>query len=190
MHLMLMGHVGIVLAIPSVVLSFLGTGESSDWSGRVGVRVAVLAGGLFLLMLVANSPRIEKLMWTINSWALSRFGMIHLHDYTRLLRVGHDYVISELLVRQGEWLAGQTLAQLSLNHEGILVLGIEKPNGEYLGAPRGATRIEEGDSLVFYGRQDALLELAERQAGMQGNIEHMLAVTRQMESDGSQRYND
>ena len=32
MHLMLLGHVGVVVAIPSVVLSFLNTGGSADWT--------------------------------------------------------------------------------------------------------------------------------------------------------------
>jgi hypothetical protein len=35
MHLMLMGHVGVVVAIPSVILSFLNTGGGRDWTDQL-----------------------------------------------------------------------------------------------------------------------------------------------------------
>ncbi len=181
MHLMLMGHVGVVVAIPSVVLSFLNTGDSDDWTNQWSVRFGVLAGGLLLLLLIASSHYVEQVMWRINTWALRRFGGIQVHDYTRLLRVGKNYVVSELQLRQGDWLAGHTLEQLKLANEGVLVLGIEKLNGDYVGTPRGRTRLEVDDCLIVYGTQESLLDLDERRAGMEGNVKHMLAVTQHMD---------
>ena len=90
-------------------------------------------------------------------------------------------MVSELHLRDGDWLAGHTLEQLHLANEGVLVLGIEKPNGVYVGAPRGRTRLEVDDCLILYGRQESLLDLDERHTGMEGNVNHMLAVTRQMD---------
>ena len=186
MHLMLLGHVGVVLAIPSVILSFIHTGgsSSSNWSGELAIRLAVLSGGLVVLMLVATNNRIERLMWGVNTWAYQKLGQLEVHDYTRLLRVGHHYIISKMQVHEGEWIAGHTLQELALNHEGVLVLGVEHPDGTYLGAPRGSTRLEDGDCLIVYGRQEALENLANREAGMEGNIEHMLAITRQLDRNG------
>ncbi|QDU59141.1 TrkA C-terminal domain-containing protein [Aeoliella mucimassa] len=181
MHLMLLGHIGVVLAIPSVILSFLDMGGSDNRTGELSIRLAVLSGGLVLLLLLATSNQIERMMWGINTWAFKKLGSLELHDYTRLLRVGHDYVISKMQVHQGEWIAGHTLQELALNHEGVLVLGVERPTGEYLGAPRGSTRLQAGDCLVVYGRQESLLSLVQREAGIEGNIEHMLAVTRQLD---------
>ena len=181
MHLMLVGHVGIVVAIPSVVLSFLNTGGSNDWSSQLPVRVGVLVGGLLLVFLMAGSRYVERIMWSVNTWALRRFGGIQVQDYTRLLRVARNYVVSELKVRHGDWLAGWTLGQLRLANEGVLVLGIEKPNGDYLGAPRGTTRLEVDDCLILYGQHESLLDLDERHSGMEGNVKHVLAVTRQMD---------
>jgi hypothetical protein len=180
MHLMLLGHVGIVVAIPSVILSFLNVG-SEDWTSQLTLRVGVLLGGLLLLLLIASSRHVERIMWSINTWALRRFAGIQIHDYTRLLRVGQNYVVSELVVHNGDWLAGHSLQQLKLSNEGVLVLGIEKPNGQYLGAPRGHTRLEADDCLILYGQQELLLDLDKRRAGMEGNVEHMLAVTRQLD---------
>jgi hypothetical protein len=179
-HLMLLGHVGVVVAIPSVVLTFLNTGGSHDWTSQLTVRVGVLSGGLLLVLLIANSRYVEQIMWKVNAWALRRFGGIHVHDYTRLLRIAQNYVISEICVRQGDWLAGHTMEQIRLANEGVLVLGIEKPDGGYLGAPRGHTRLEVDDCLILYGRQESLQDLDQRRAGMEGNVKHVLAVTRQL----------
>ncbi|MCA9268044.1 MAG: TrkA C-terminal domain-containing protein [Planctomycetales bacterium] len=181
MHLMLLGHVGIVVAIPSVILSFMNFGGNDAWSSQLPLRFGVLMGGLLLLLILASSRSVEKILWRVNTWGLRRFSKIHVHDYTRLLRVSRNYVISELHVQEGDWLAGHALDQLRLANEGVLVLGIEKPNGDYLGAPRGQTRLEADDHLILYGRQDSLLDLDERRAGMEGNVRHMLAVTRQMD---------
>ena len=134
-----------------------------------------------MLLLIANSRYTERLMWRTNKWATARWGGIYVHDYVRLLRVAQDYVISELHVRADDWLAGHTLEQLRLASEGVLVLGIEKQDGSYLGAPRGYTRLDAGDSLILYGQQKSLLDLDNRRAGMEGNVQHVLAVTRQMD---------
>ena len=181
-HLMLLGHVGVVVAIPSLILSFLNTKGGSGWTSQANVRVGVLVGGLLVLLLIANSRFVEHIMLRITTWALRSFGKIHVHDYTRLLRVGRDYVVSELRLRRGDWLTGHTLDQLRLSNEGVLVLGIEKPNGDYIGAPRGHTCLDEDDCLILYGRQESLVDLDERRAGMEGNIKHLLAVTQQMDS--------
>lgn len=181
MHLMLFGHVGIVVAIPSMVLSFVNAGDSVHWTDRLPVRVSVLIGGLLVLLLIASSDYVEKIMWRINTWGLRRFAGIQVHDYTRLLRVGSDYVVSELQLREGDWLTGHTLEQLRLANEGVLVLGIEKLNGDYVGAPRGHTRLEVDDCLILYGTQESLVDLDDRRAGIEGNVKHVLAVTQQME---------
>ena len=180
-HLMLLGHVGVVVAIPSVILSFLNTGGSDDWRSQLSIRVGVLLGGLLLLLIIANSRYLERFMWEVTKWALRQFGRVQIHDYTRLLRVGKDYVVSELQVHQGDWLVGHTLEELRLSSEGVLVLGIEKPNDEYVGTPRGHTRLAVGDCLILYGQHESLLDLDERREGIEGNIRHLLAVTQQLD---------
>lgn len=183
MHLILMGHVGVVVIIPSVVLSFLNLGADDRWSSQLPFRLGVLLGGLAILWLIANNRYVKQLMWQVNAWALRRFGGIQVHDYTKLLRIAHNYVVSELKVHQGDWLAGHTLAELRLVNEGVLVLGIEKSNGDYIGTPRGHTRLVADDCLILYGQQESLLDLDERRADVEGNVKHLLAVTRQMDID-------
>jgi len=191
MHLMLLGNAGIVTAIPLVLLSFLnlhpgetsslGIPESTTWTDTWWFRVEILAGGVLLLWLLASSRYVERLMWRVNTWALRRWTGIDVQDYTGLLRVARDYSVSELLVHEDDWLSGHTLLELQLASEGILVLGVERADGQYIGAPRGQTRIEANDRLILYGRQPTLMSLHARRSGMEGNLQHVISVTRQVD---------
>ena len=120
-------------------------------------------------------------MWQLNTWALQRWTKLNVLDYTGLLRLAHNYVVSELSVHGNDWLAGRSLAEMQLASEGVLVLGIERRDGTYVGAPRGQTRVEVGDSLILYGRHETLVDLDTRRADQSGNLQHVMAVTRQLE---------
>jgi hypothetical protein len=181
MHLMLFGNAGVVIAIASVLQVFLAPPHADDWWETQWFRLLVLLGGVALLWLLARSQFVEHVMWHANLWALKRWTHLHIHDYTGLLRVAKDYAVSELRIHEGDWLAGQTLQQLRLPTEGVLVLGIERKDGSYAGTPRGDTVVEPGDCLILYGRQSTLVQLDTRRAGMVGNLEHVIAVTRQLD---------
>jgi hypothetical protein len=182
MHLMLLGNVGIVIAISSLLLSFLSTTNRDDlWYDDLWVKLVVLSLGVVFLLILASSHYVEQLMWRVNTWALRRWVHIEVHDYTKLLRLAHNYIVCELAVREDEWLTGRTLAELQLASEGVLVLGIERRDGTYLGAPRGLTKVEAGDSLILYGQQETLIDLESRAADMIGNLHHVIAVTRQLD---------
>lgn len=180
MHLMLLGNAGIVVGVTSVLLSFLNT-TPGEGPNTLGVRILVLLFGVVVFWLIARSRHVERLMWWVDTWAIKRWWHIDVHDYTRLLRLAHDYVVLELHVHEDDWLAGRSLAELQLASEGVLVLGIERSDGTYQGAPRGRSRVEAGDCLIVYGLQATLLDLDERRADLVGNIHHVMAVTRQME---------
>ena len=181
MHLMLMGNAGIVIAVPSVLLSFLNTASAQTWSDTWWFRVEVLAAGVFVLWIVARSRHIEQLMWRVNSWALRRWTQVDVHDYVGLLRLARDYTVSELQVHEEDWLCGHTLTELKLASEGVLVLGIERANGRYIGAPRGQACLEANDRLILYGRVSTLLDLDSRKAGFEGNMDHVIKVTEQLD---------
>jgi hypothetical protein len=139
----------------------------------------VLSLGIVALWALATSRMVERAMWNLNSWAVKRWTRLEVRDYTGLLRVTGDYAVAELQVHEGDWLAEQVLSDLQLPREGVLVLGIERGDGHYIGAPQGTTKIHAGDSLILYGRQDTLQDLDDRRAGMLGNLDHVIAVTRQ-----------
>ena len=47
---------------------------------------------------------------------------------------------------------------------GVLVLGIQRLDGAYVGTPRAADTIQAGDTLVLYGQIQLLKKLDQRQA--------------------------
>ncbi len=99
-----------------------------------------------------------------------------------MLHLWDDYGVEEVTVRADDWVANKSLKAMRLKDEGMLVLGIQRPNGEYDGAPRGATVVEVGDTVIVYGRARQVAELDCR-CDPDGDELHARAV-RQMREDG------
>ncbi|MDJ0866517.1 MAG: TrkA C-terminal domain-containing protein [Myxococcota bacterium] len=173
--LMLAGNVGIVTAMSSLLLSFVDMrGSQGAW-----VSLGVLVAGLIALLVVSSSSWVDRYLCRAISWALRRFTQIDARDYARLLHLREDYGVSDLLVQPGEWLAGRTLAEAGLSKEGVLVLGIECPGGQFIGAPAQDTEIRERDRLLLYGRTPRITEIDRRAGDGDGEQSHLAAVADQ-----------
>jgi hypothetical protein len=171
--LMLAGNVGIVTAISSLLLSFFDMRSSQS----VWLSLGVLLAGLLALLTISSSAWVDRHMCRAISWALRRLTQLDARDYARLLHLREDYGVSDLRVQPGEWLAGRTLAEAGLSEEGILVLGIECPGGQFIGAPAQDTEIRERDRLLLYGRTPRIAEIDRR--GSDGEPSHQAAVAEQ-----------
>ena len=110
-------------------------------------------------------------------WALKRWTHLDVSDYVSLLHLAHGYAVSELAVRPEDWLVGQTLAESRLGKEGVLVLGVQRADGVYIGAPNADTEIRPNDLLTVYGTTERLSELDSRRAGPAGAEAHEKAMT-------------
>ena len=173
--LMLAGNVGIVTAMSSLLLSF----ADMRGSQAVWLSLGVLAAGLISLLVVSSSAWVDRYLCRAISWAFKRFTQIDARDYARLLHLRDDYGVSDLRVQPCEWLAGRTLAEAGLSKEGILVLGIECPGGQFIGAPAEDTEIRERDRLLLYGRTPRIAEIDRRQSDDDAEQSHLAAVAEQ-----------
>lgn len=171
MVLMLLGGAGTVTVMGALFLSF----ANADASQRT-TRLAMLLGGLVALWLLARSAWVDRRLSGLIARALERWTDLDARDYAALLHLSGPYTVMEMAVGAGDWLAGRTLGELALRDEGIIVLGISRPNGTYLGAPRFDTDIRANDTLVLYGRSPRLCELDRRPAGETGDERHAAAV--------------
>lgn len=182
MLLMMVGNAGIVTAVASLMLTFVG--EQSAFG--VGMRVFLLVAGVLLLWALTMSQWVEQRLSRLIEWALRRYTHLDVQDYAALMHVADDYRISELKIQSGDWIADKTLRESGLRDEGLVVLGIEKPDGSYLGAPQPETRISADDRLLIYGRAERLQALDNRKRDSEGDRDHERAVTRhsQTERDG------
>lgn len=173
MLLMLLGNLGIAAGAATMMVTLMRTTESDNRWWNVGLLVAGLIG----LWLLATSRWVERHLNRAIAYALTNWGRLEVRDYVALLQLRDGYAVSELLVEKLDWLAEKTLIELKLPTEGVLVLGIQRADGDYLGAPRADTQINAGDTLVLYGPIHRVEELDQRRRGRQGDAAHQEAVT-------------
>jgi hypothetical protein len=175
MWLMLAGNAGIVAAMASIVLAAV------DPSGDTVAlaRLTAVIGGIFAIWLASRTRWVDLVITRLAVVALRRWTRLEVHDYAALLHVGGEYVVTELQIEAGSWLADRSLAGLHLRDEGVVVLGIERPDGSYLGVPQGDTVLVAGDVVVLYSRSESLPELDQRQRGASGDAAHAAAVVEQ-----------
>lgn len=173
--LMLLGNAGIVSAVSSLLLTGLSFGDE----GRPVLEVSVLVGGLVLLWAIATSKWVDRWLSYAIAKALKRYTSLEVTDYAHLLHLTGEYRVTELHVEAGDWMADGTLGELRLRDEGIVVLGIQRADGCFVGAPDGETRLVGGDTLIVYGRIPKLAALDQRRRGSRGDIEHHEAVAEQ-----------
>lgn len=169
LSLMLVGNAGLVTIIATLVVGLADSGNSGDTL----IRVGTLLGGLLLILLGARSAVIDRLLTKAISWALRRFTTLDVRDYVQLLDLASNYAVAELGVESDSWLVEHQLADLHLPAEGVLVLGVRRADGSFIGAPRGNTEIHEHDTLIVYGYTDVLADLGTRKVGMAGDAAHV-----------------
>ena len=107
---------------------------------------------------------------------LVRFTDVVAREFAGLLHVRGGWNVDELQVEPGDWLAGRALSELGLRSEGVLVLGIDRAHGEFVGAPHGHDVLEPGDTLVLYGQRRRIAEIDDRERGRAGDRAHEQAV--------------
>lgn len=185
MLLMLLGNLGVGAVIATLIIS-VQTAQSDFW----WVKLLSLIAGLLLLTLAANSRHIERHMNRVIAWALRRWSNLLVRDYVAILQLQGGYVVSELLVEPNDWLAKKTLIDLKLPQEGVLVLGIKRVEGVYLGTPTGDTDIHAGDTLILYGSIERVEELDQRRRGKKGDVAHREAVEEHEEELEEQEKSD
>lgn len=172
--LMLLGSAGIVAAASTTILGFRGGGVGHQWW-----RILELVLGLMVLVYLSRSRWVDRRLNAGIGRVLARFTDLQTRDLAGLLDLSGDYSVSELAIDPGDWAADRTLGELKLRDEGVVVLGVTRPDGRYVGAPTFATHIDVGDVLLVYGRETALAELDDRPAGEAGDVAHESAVARQ-----------
>jgi K+/H+ antiporter YhaU regulatory subunit KhtT len=162
--LMLLGNAGLVTAMSSLVIGFVGVEtETAAWEG-----VAIIAMGLLAMWIITTNQWLDQRLSRLVEFLLKRFTQLEVRDYAKLLHIQKDYAVTELAVRSGDWVANRTLGELDLPKEGILVLGIDRKNGTYLGLPRSHTKIEVRDILILYGKTENVRKLDQRKSDYTG----------------------
>jgi hypothetical protein len=173
MTLMLIGSAGIVTVLASVMLTMVRAGSAEG--GNTTLTLLALFGGTLGLLLLVKLRPVDRAVSRVIRLGLRRFTDLDVRDYAALLEIHGGFAVSELRVDDRDWMADHTLGELRLNDEGVIVLGVQRDDGRYVGAPNGATRIQPGDVLVLYGHGDRIAELDVRERGPAGEVDHLRA---------------
>lgn len=186
MLLMLLGNAGIVTAVSSLILTFI---DRQDEMSNI-LRGAVLVGGVALLWLLASSNWLDRKLYTVISKALKRYTKLNIRDYYGLLHLGKEFAVNEMVIEEQDWMAHKRLKNCNLMEEGVLVLGITREDGTYLGAPDGDTQVLPNDTVILYGREKTIQDLDERRGGLGGELQHHESVQKHKETAAEEKMED
>ncbi|MCM1982423.1 TrkA C-terminal domain-containing protein [Lyngbya confervoides] len=186
MWLMLLGNAGVITVMSSLILTFVSSGSLGD-----GVsRFAILTLGLALIWGLGTNRAFNRVLTRWVRWSLRRWIRLDIHDYASLLHLRDEYQVMEIAVDEDNWIAHKTLQESKLRDEGLVVLGIERDDQSYVGAPNGQTYVCPGDLLILYGRRTALMELDLRREGWAGEQAHHQAIAVQRRLETAQEAQD
>ena len=146
--LILAGNIGLTSALATLVVTFV----QIDTTLGMIEKAAWILGGLLAFVVIVRLPFLKRFLdWTIRK-SLERAGVAHAMDYELLLRVEAGFCISEVEVLEECRLANRFLKESRPADEGIIVLGISRNDGTFIGAPGPNDKIRVGDVITVYGR--------------------------------------
>lgn len=156
--LIICGNIGLT----GVLATVIATAVRFEDLEKQWLRWALLLfGGVAILFLLTKLGFVRRLVdYTIRA-SLRRAGLVKAVDYDTLLRVGAGFSVSDTTLKDDHPLVGRTLGDTKLRSHGVVVLGIARADGAYVGVPHGDTRLEPNDTLTVYGRDAAVQALAD-----------------------------
>lgn len=169
--LIILKNAGLITAVAALILTFMNTGTAD-----IIRRSLLLIGGLILLLFLSKSAYVESLLSRVIQWALRKFTKLDVQDYLKLLNLRKDFEISTIKLENESWLSGKKIADSELRNEGVMILGLTRKDGKYIGVPRGKYQLHAGEELVLYGNKEDIAKIKDRIKGRWGDREHDLAV--------------
>lgn len=151
--LIVLGNIGLTGVLATVIVTAVTTDltQTNWWK-----KILVLLGGLALVAVIAQLGFVRRTVdWSIRT-SLKRSSLVKITDYDTLLRLAAGYSIAEITIDPDHPIAGKTLAETRLRSAGVVVLGIARADGEYIGAPHGDARVLIGDTLTIYARDEVV----------------------------------
>ncbi len=179
-NLMLLGNIGFVSFISSLLLTFVPGNKSEN----ILLRIGLIAGGSLAIFLLTRIPLFDKAVSWFVQRTIGKNTRLYRKDYDSLLFLAKDYEIVKMQARIGSWLCDRPLKDLRLSEEGVLVIGVRRSDGYFIGSPRGDTVLYAGDEVILYGREELLIQIFERPLGTEGDEAHRENVERQRKREG------
>lgn len=159
LHLIVLGNIGLTSALATLLVTFMGSNERGlgvtfAWLGAIALGILVLA--LFFNLRVVSEP-LDRLMRR----TLEKAGMVRVMDYDYLLNLQDGFCVYDGEIHDDHPWVGKELWEVRPADVGVIVLGIYRDKGDFVGAPQKDTVIEKGDVLMVYGRDEDVTKALE-----------------------------
>lgn len=152
LHLIVAGNIGLTSALATLLVTFTSSNERG-----IGGTFAWLALTALLTLAIAllfNLQVIRRPLDGMMKWSLQRAGIGHIRDYDYLLNLRDGFVVFDKKIsRDHQWI-DKALWETRPSDDGVVVLGIYREDGHFIGAPHKDTRVQYGDVLMVYGRDE------------------------------------
>ena len=154
LNLIIAGNIGLTSALATLIITlFRGSHESAD---RMLLIFGVLFFGAAMLYFLMNTSFVRKPLDLLMRFWLERAGVVRALDYELLLNVQHGYSVSDFHIEAGHPFAEKALFESRPNDQGIVVLGVSKQDGRFVGTPGKDEVLEAGDTVMVYGCEEAV----------------------------------
>jgi TrkA-C domain len=163
-HLIISGNIGLTGALGTVIMTL--TKDDADWFDRLipdawenafFLKLGLILVAILLIGAIFRLKIVKRLLEHAIQTSLVKFHQVRAMDYETVLRSSDGYAVMQFEIEPGHPMIGRTLAGVKLSAKGVLVLGIKRSTGEYIGAPHSTSDILEGDVLTVYGQEQAIL---------------------------------
>ena len=171
LKLMLIGNVGFVATMATGVSSFIYMKSDEGC-----LSIIVFLSGLAFLLFLTVSKTTEKYLRKIIQKIFREHTDFAVKDFDNLLCLNGKFILAEIPVEKNDWLKNKSLKEAQLNKEGVLVLGIRKSTGEYIGIPQPDTIFQLDDLIILYGHSEQLDAINKRSAGHKGETSHKKGI--------------
>ena len=158
LQLIIAGNIGITSALATLIITlFRGSTESTSHLVLIFGLLFVSAAALYFLV---NTSFIRKPLDVVMRYWLGRAGVVRALDYELLLNVHHGFCVSDFRIEANHPFAGKSLMESRPNDQGIVILGVSKPDGTFIGTPSKDEILERGDTVMVYGSEEAVDKMA------------------------------
>jgi hypothetical protein len=152
LHLIIAGNIGLTSALATLLVTFIqsderGLGGTFIWLGLTAV--VILTIGLFLNLSVVRIP-LDRFL----RFSLMKSGLRKVVDYDYLLNLRDGFCVFDGEIGEDHPWIGKTLGEARPADQGLIVLGIYRTDGAFIGAPKKDTVIRFDDVLMVYGRDE------------------------------------
>jgi hypothetical protein len=160
MNLMLLGSLGVITILSSSILTVM---HLNAKVGSLHVEIITLLGGIILLLFLTRSKFVDRYLTIIIDYFLDRYLDLHIGNYKNLVHIHNDYKIGEFVLSTGNSLIGQVFKDNTLKQRGVVVLGVKRSDGTYIGTPKDNFKFEDNDLLTVYAKQSDIATINDLQ---------------------------